>query len=615
MNQQPGPDRNALVGIVLISLIFGLWMLFFSPRPEPQPAAEPQAGAVEQEAAPEERAVEALETPTDSLFAAAVRGPERLVTVETDRYVATFSTRGGTPVSFRLKGYRQADRTAPVELVQNREEGALALGFNPPRGGFVDTRTLAFRPTVGARPFEGDTLRVGEGGAALAFDAPVGGGGLRLAYGFRPDSYEVTLDVSTPGTDVLAQSGGYELVWDGAVPFAENDHQQEATQSGAYVRWGGETSRLKLDGDAAPEPVTAPGDVDWVAVKTKYFIAALVPAEGEETEGAELEGRRTGELADPTTALDFTARLQLPRPDADEADRFRLYLGPMELQRLGAYGLYDTVEFGFGQSLTRPIARYVIAPTLALLTAVVPSYGLAILLFALVVKLVLWPLTAQSFKSAARMRELQPKVEALKEKYGDNPQKQQEEMMRLYKEAGVNPLGGCLPMLLQYPILIALWQFFQSTLVLRQHGFLWANDLSAPDVILRLPFSIPLYGDFVAGFTLLMGVSMIFQMRLASPPGGMAGQQKVLLYMMPAVFFLFFNRLPAGLSLYYLAFNVFSILQQQWTNRRQKPEGVAEAQTDRKKIHPAGLATRHADAATSRARKNGRATTPKKAGR
>ncbi len=601
------------MGILLISLIFGAWMLFFSPQPVPTAGDAPPAAVEEEAAAPEATAdEEALEAPDDSLFAAAVGGPERLVTVETDRYLATFSTAGGTLRSFRLKDYRQAGGAEPVELVQNGAEGALALGFNPPRGGFVDTRALQFRPSVNGQPFEGDTLRVGDGGAALAFDAPVGGGALRLAYGFSPDSYEVTLAVSTPGTDVLAQSGGYELTWDGAVPFAEDNHEQEATQSGAYVRSGGETDRLKLDGGAV-EPLARTGQVDWVAVKTKYFIAALIPAEGEQTEGAELDGRATGAPADPAFAQAFTARLQLPQLAADEADRFQLYLGPMELRRLGIYGLYDTVDFGFGQALTRPIARYVIAPTLAVLTSAIPNYGLAIILFALIVKLVLWPLTAQTFKSAARMRELQPKMEALKERHADNPQKQQEAMMALYKEAGVNPLGGCLPMLLQYPILIALWQFFQSTLVLRQQQFLWADDLSTPDVILDLPFRIPLYGDFVAGFTILMGLSMIVQMRLASPPGGMVGQQKVLLYMMPVFFFLFFNGLPAGLSLYYLAFNVFSILQQQWTNRRMKPEGVADVKTERSKIHPAGLATRHADAATSRAGRNGRAATKKKA--
>ena len=142
--------------------------------------------------------------------------------------------------------------------------------------------------------------------------------------------------------------------------------------------------------------------------------------------------------------------------------------------------------------------------------------------------------------------------------------------MRVYREAGVNPLGGCLPMLLQYPLLIALWRFFQSTLVLRGESFLWAQDLSAPDPVLPLPFTVPFVGDYLAGFTMLMALSMVVSMRLSmSSSSGMAGgQQKVLMYMMPLVFFLFFNRFPSGLSLYYLAFNLFSIVQQRLVNKQ-----------------------------------------------
>ena len=377
---------------------------------------------------------------------------------------------------------------------------------------------------------------------------------------------------------------------DGGHPFAEARPADEATQSGAYLRSGGETDVLRLTRPGEAAPLVRSGAVDWVAVKTKFFAAVLIP--DAPTEGAELGGERVGEPESPAFAEHFVARLEMPRPEAvagsanapaeaaaASGHTFRLYLGPMELRRLAAYdlGLYEMVDFGFGQTVTRPIAQYIIAPTFALLSSFVPSMGLVIILFALLVKLVLWPLTSASFRSAARMRELQPKMEAIKERHGDNPQKQQEEMLKLYREAGVNPLGGCLPMLLQYPILIALWQFFQSTMVLRQEAFLWAPDLSAPDPILHLPFAIPFYGDFVAGFTLIMGVSMIAQMRLSMPGGQMNAQNKTIMYMMPLLFFVFFNRFPSGLSLYYLAFNIFSIGQQRWVNARVHAEAVARA--------------------------------------
>lgn len=608
--QQQGIDRTTLIGILLISVILGVWMMWTAPPPPaPTPPDAPETAAVpgEEEAdeptigpAGDEQAT--LRAPADTLFAAAVAGPEREIVVVTDAYRATFSTRGGTLRAFELKDYQQAaDAEAPVNLVSN-ERGALALVFTPASGGLVDSRTLAFRPVVGGAPFTGDTLRVDSGEATLSFEAPVGSGAVRLVYSFRPDSYDVGFRVETPGTDVL--DGGFELVWDGALPLAEAQPRQETSNAGAYVRLGGETDVLRLSGPGQAEPILRTGQVDWVAVKTKFFIAAIIPARGQATEGAELTGRQIGTVdALDSFAQHYTARLELPALPANSAAAFTLYLGPLEIRRLAAYGLYDTVDFGFGQSFTRPIARYVIAPAFAFLSAFIPNYGFVIIVFALLVKLVLWPLTAASFRNAARMRELQPKMMAIREKYADDPQKQQEAMMRMYREAGVNPLGGCLPMLIQYPILIALWQFFQNTLVLRQEGFLWARDLSAPDPILHLPFHIPFYGDFVAGFTLLMGISMILQMRVSMAGGGsaMPGQQKVIMYMLPLIFFLFFNGFPSGLSLYYLSFNIFSIAQQKWVNDRVKLESASkDVKADPERVRPAGSG-------------NGRAKTPPKA--
>ncbi len=573
-----GPDRSALIGILLMSLLLGVWMIYSSPSAEEvarqQATADSlaavddgdDASAADVEAPADE---DALVAPADSAFVTG--GPARPVTVVTDRLVATFSTAGGTLTSVRLVGYDRAGTDQPVELVTDAR-GALALGVTPERGAFLDSRTLTFRPVVGGQPFEGDTLRVDGDAVDLTFETSAPGvasqpGALRLVYRFAPDSYDVDLRVEAAGTDLLGS--GYELMWDGALPLAEDRPETETMQAGAYLRMGGETDKIHLTEAGRAEPISRTGTVDWVAVKTKFFIAAIIPAEGTPTEGAELTGEQTGAAGEAGFAQDFVARLTSGDLDAGDAHAYTLYLGPLELRRLAAYGLYDTVDFGFGQVITRPIARYVIAPTLALLTGLLPNYGLAIILFGLLVKLVLWPLTSASFRSAAKMRELQPQMQLIKEQHADDPQKQQEAMMRMYREAGVNPLGGCLPMLLQYPILIALWQFFQSTLVLRGQPFLWARDLSAPDAILNLPFNIPFYGDFVAGFTLLMGVSMLVSMKLSM--GGSAsvtGQQKVLLYVMPAVFFLFFNRLPSGLSLYYLSFNIFSIVQQRMINQQ-----------------------------------------------
>jgi YidC/Oxa1 family membrane protein insertase len=214
----------------------------------------------------------------------------------------------------------------------------------------------------------------------------------------------------------------------------------------------------------------------------------------------------------------------------------------------------------------------VFIPVFTYLGALIPNYGIVIIILAILMKIVLYPLTKSSYRSMARMRELQPKMEEIKEKYGDNPQKQQEAMMKMYRETGVNPLGSCLPMFLQWPVIIALWQFLPQAIEIRQKGFLWAHDLSAPDVILDLPFNIPLYGDFVAGFTLLMGLSMVVQMRIQMASAPSNPQTKMFTYLMPVMIFAFFNRLAAGLSLYYLCFNILSAAQQKLINRSIEKE-------------------------------------------
>ena len=611
-----GLDRNALIGILLMSLLLGVWMIYTAPSPEQaartQAVADSVANAQQALAdAPDDAEIgpadagasaEAPAAPTDSAFAGSAAGPARLVVVRTDRYEATFSSRGGTLVRFRLLGYDHAGTGQPVELVSDRT-GAVALGFVPPQGAYVDTRTLAFTPVVGTAPFAGDSIRASQGPAELRFETRVPGlggrpGTLRYVYTFAPDSYDVGMRVEAVNTDVLAR-GGYDLTWNGALPLAEEDPKGETIQAGAYLRSGGETESVHLKEAGEADPITRTGNVDWVAVKTKFFIAAVIPTAPTVASGAKLTGQQVGEAGGSGFGQDFSASLEMPDLAAGQAQSLTLYLGPLELRRLATYGLYDTVDFGFGGWMTRPIARYVIAPTFAFLSTFITSYGLVIIVFALLVKLVLWPLTAASYRSAAKMRELQPELAALKESHPDDPAKQQEAMMRLYKERGVNPLGGCLPMLLQYPILIALWRFFQSTLVLRGEPFLWAGDLSAPDVILNLPFTVPAYGNYVAGFTLLMAASMIVSMKLSQPGGNaMTGQQKAILYMMPLIFLFFFNGFPAGLSLYYLAFNLFSIVQQRMVNRQ------VHEQAQKGEIPGVGAA---APAATGKAKANGRA--------
>ena len=534
----------------------------------------------------------------DSTILGTQEGIVREITVENDLYTAVFSTQGGTLLSLKLKDYHKFEEDTRVEMVDSSKGGAVSVIFTTPGNRIYDSRSFVFESSYSAR-----RMVLGSQAQDLRFSTAVGEGRLTLTYTFEPGTYEIKLSVEQENAESFIALGRYELVWNGGLPFTEGNHQLETQHSGAFVRTGGEVEKIVLTSDSYQEG-SYRGDIDWIAVKNKYFIAAIIPDASVPTRGSELIGERQLEVEDPQLRLDFVASIQIPI-DESHSHEFRMYLGPMEMNRIDRYGLglYDTVDFGwdFFETVTRPLAKYFFIPVFALLGGWLGNYGLVIIIFSILIKILLYPLTKKSFKSMAKMKELQPRMEAIKEKYANDPQKQQKATMKMYKETGVNPLGGCLPMLLQYPIIIALWQFLPQSIALRQQGFLWATDLSAPDVILNLPFTIPMYGDFVAGFTLLMGLSMAVQMQF-TPTGGSGAQAKIFMYVMPVFISVIFNKFASGLSLYYLCYNVLTAVQQKLIARQQQAETeAAPAETENNaRRNGSGKRSRHAK--TSRAK-------------
>ncbi len=553
-------DRNVVIATVLIMGILLVWMTVFQPPPAPVDAPVEDTVAVEEEPVSEVRTA-AIDLAADTFIV--TQGAERLIAVETDLYRAQLSTKGATLVSFELKEYNKFDQLTPVQLVDSLGPGALGMEFQTPGGRNLDTRGLFFETDAGS-----EAIHLASGEGLLGFETPIAEGVLRVEYSFAAGSYEIGLSVQQTGVESYQTQDGYELVWSGAIPFSEDpgNRKEEISKIGAYARSGSDVDGITLQGDEEAE-TTLRGDVSWMAVKNKYFGVAVLADGPTQALEAELYGLRVGRTDDPDVDVEFRASLFMPRPGA-APDTYRLFMGPLEYRELREYeDLYEIVDYGWDafEWMTRPLATLVFIPVFSLLSNFIPNYGLVIILFGFLIKVALYPLTKSSYKSMAKMRELQPKMQEIKEKYPDDPQKQQTATMKLYRESGTNPLGSCLPMLLQYPIIIALWQFLQQSIEIRQEGFLWANDLSAPDAILNLPFSIPFYGDFVAGFTVLMGLSMIVQMRMqAMPATGM--QAKIFMYVMPGIIFVVFNRLPSGLSLYYLVYNVVTAAQQKLIN-------------------------------------------------
>ena len=568
-----------------MAIIMFVWMFYMGPTPAeragvapedtteavadttpdpPPPSETPESVAAAPPASQTDAPAEAdsLTTTDDPLAQATSSDPGRTIVVDTDLYTAEMSTRGGTLRKFQLKDYLQYNQDDPVQVIDTTSTGALALGFTTPDNRLVDTRSLSFVADTDA-----DTIRVADGDRSISFTAQLGEGTLRYTYTFHPDDYDVGLDIEQTNAASYATRDGYEMIWDGGIPFSEGGTDTETQSSGIFAYSGGEVESVTLQAEELEEK-SLNGDVAWLSSKNRYFAAVLIPDNPGDTRGADLIAEEAGPGSARPAHHSLTARLQMPAPAAQShTERFHLYMGPLYYNQLADYDrdLYQMVDYGwdFFEWMTRPLATIFFIPMLTYLGDFMP-YGVVVILMAVLIKMLVYPLTKSSYRSMAQMRELQPKMEEIKEKHGDDPQKQQEEMMKLYRETGVNPLGGCLPMLFQYPIIIALYQYIPQSIQLRQKSFLWAADLSAPDKILQLPFEIPFYGDYVAGFTLLMGLSMIVTMRLQSTPGQAGGQAKIFMYMMPAVIFFIFNRFASALSLYYLFYNLVTAAQQKW---------------------------------------------------
>ena len=573
-------DRNTIIAIIMITAIMAVWMIMMPPPQAPEPVVEE-----EQVASDSIDSTNAADLPESASVPVQQQDVQetipvhtaREIVVDTDLYTARLSDLGATLIGFELKEFLQFDQVRQVQLVDSASRGAIGVEFQSPGSRNIYTRDLLF-----AQRDSMDVINATTSPATVVFEAGIGDGSLQFSYTFSPGDYEVGLEVTHINPAGFQTSEGYELVWYGGIPFSEDEHnrKEEITKVGAYARSGNDVEGITLQGDEWAERVLR-GSVSWVGVKNKYFGAVVVT--DRPALEAVLEGERIGDTEDPTVAVNFEAALFMG-PPSDTPDTFRLYLGPLEYGKIKRYeGAYGIVDYGWDmfEWMTRPLAVAVFIPVFSFLSSLIPNYGLVIILFCLLIKLVLLPLTLSSYKSMAKMRELQPKMQEIKEKYADNPEKQQQATIKMYRESGTNPLGACLPMVLQYPIIIALWQFLQQSIEIRQEGFLWAADLSAPDAILHLPFSIPFYGDFVAGFTVLMGLSMIVQMRLqATPTSG--PQAKIFMYLMPGIIFVIFNRLPSGLSLYYFCYNVFSAVQQQFINKSVKKNPDSQKSTVKK---------------------------------
>lgn len=557
--------------------------------PSPGTAATEQAAPVDTLVPETPRPVEPVlqDTATQSpqsfgkYFSARVEGNERLIFVETDLYKAIITTRGGLIKEWELKKFTTWNGY-PVQLVDYNIPGDMSLRFISSDGRLIETGKLFF-DAAGVQT-NISLSRDDEREIRLVLPAS-NGGTLTKIFRFRNGSYDFDVEVVFDRMADVVANYKYEISWESGLRYSERNSVDESNFSEAHIFAAGEHSTT--DATSFEEPVTSEyqGSVDWVAITTKYFLLAILPEDGN-TSAVYLKGTRS-HAPDKGIVERYSMTLEMPyKGAAQEREKYLVYFGPADYHTLKEYdvGLENVIYLGWTW-IVRPISVYIMLPVFSFLHMLVPNWGIVLIIFAIIIKVVLHPLTKTSMKSMKKMQALQPMMDEIRTKYKDDPQKMNQQIMGLYKEYGVNPAGGCLPMVLQFPILIALYNVFRSAIQLRQAGFFWwISDLSIPDVIVTLPFSIPIFGiQEVSGLAVLMGITTFIQQKMSVKDP----RQKAMVWMMPLMMTLLFNSFPSGLNLYYFMFNLLSIGQQMYINKQHDQEPLRKV--DRKKKGRGGV--------------------------
>ncbi|MEN8183918.1 MAG: membrane protein insertase YidC [Myxococcota bacterium] len=576
-------DRNFFLALALSFLVLVSWSMWQaedqeippgdhreSPVPRHELPASPQADEITAETDPAPvRAVPSPAAPETIAIADA-----REVIIETPLYRAQLTSRGGALTGWQLSEFRDAQQAGnpPVELTTLvRGEAALATPLAGLGGGDLRAARFDFEQSG---PWE------------LVFQREFDGVHVRKVYRFDPDSYLVRLLLEVDNQSSRAVEPEFEVTW----PARSRDAQDFANQVVIALAQGsverssvegfgqpGMMSRLLGQGDGGG-PIDYSGELDWAGASTQYFLAVLLP-------DVPRDARVTFKpLSDGQGALAKVGfRPTLLPPGQQLVREYRAYLGPKEDERLAAVGAQLERSIDRGWAWIAPLTAF-FSWLLRATHAVVPNYGVSIILITIAMRLITAPLMSKQMRSMRGMGELQPRMKEIQAKYADDRQKQSEAMMKLYRQSGVNPLGGCLPMLLQLPVFIGLYYALQSSIELRQAPFmLWINDLSAPETL----FTIPELDLPVRVLPLLMGASMVLQQRL-TPTTIDPAQARMMMTVMPVMFTVMFYRFPSGLVLYWFVSNLLGIVHQLSVNRGGKKPGPAKAPKPAKKATETG---------------------------
>lgn len=563
-------DINQIVGFLLIGAIILYFTVFNPSQPEaadlnPSTATDSTAvvdeemgSSIESKSSPETTLVLGDTSSTDSLEymkALALYGPfakqmmkeaePEFIELENDLLRLKLSSQGAQVVEAELKNYQTYD-TLPLYVIQENSN----FGFDIQAGQMRSTSDLKFSLS-------------GQGSDFVEFSALTDeGASLVYRYQLPADDYRLNLDIESEGMSQIFANADSKLLFELKGKRHEKNKANEIQSSEMQYRVT-EDQDVESFNTTSKDEESAEQSFDWVAYKQQFF-STILQSRGTPFADGQFA---VASLDEEGFTKYYAANIQYPKAaNGDLNLPLSLYIGPNKFEILESYetGFEELVPLGWG--ILGWINRGLVLNVFNFLEDYGLNYGLIILIIAVLIKMILFPLTYSSYRSMAKMRVLKPEIDELNEKY-DDPVKKQQAQLELYNKAGVSPLGGCLPMLLQFPILIALFRFFPSSIELRQQPFLWATDLSTYDSIYDLPFDIPFYGDHVSLFTLLMTVSTLIytwmnQQLTGSAQNAQFPQMKYIIYLMPIMFLGVFNSYAAGLSYYYFVANMITFGQQ-----------------------------------------------------
>ena len=557
-------DYNRIIRLVLLSMGLTLYMYFLQPKPASQPKENAQYALYPQSAL--------QNTP----FAVALQGVEEEVTVENDYYHITLSTKGGHIKRVLLKQYKDKAGKPVVLLDQSTNQMGLALPYQdyliPMKDLYFSTSDLAqYKLAPGEQQQVAFRLSLSPNQY------------LEQVFTFFGDSYKINYAWKSVGLqDYISEDHQARFIWNMDIKLIESDTKSDAEKSTVSYYLSDHTfdklkeHALRLESKSLNSPIR------WIGIKQRFFCAGLIADQPQDCFQSGYLSIAPSEHQEETSK---SAKVYLTLSKVNQTNgcgNLSLFFGPND------YATLKKVAPGFQRNISlgwvgiRSINQNFIIPLFYFLEKHLSSYGAIIALLVFIIKLILMPLSYRAFITTEKIKIIQPELDKLKRRYGDDARRLQTEQFLLYRELGINPLTGFLPILLQIPILVALFNFFRSFIGLRQKSFLWASDLSSYDSILDLPFSIPIYGNHVSLFTLLAVASMVF-FKSSNPPSDGNGVMAKLAYIMPFSFMLVLNSWPAALSFYYGLSNVVNFIQQKITQYLIQKTSLKEQLLDKNK--------------------------------